>query len=121
MRASIARAIVTQPQLLLLDEPFAALDEITRTLLNEELRAVWRRQGWAALFITHSVLEAVFLSNRVLVMSPRPGRVVEEIAVTLPEDRTRATRTSREYVDLCQRVSAALATAMAGAERTASV
>ena len=108
MRASVARALITRPRLLLLDEPFAALDEITRTLLNEELRALWRRQRWAALFITHSVFESVYLSDRILVMSQRPGRIVEEINVTLPDDRTRETRTSGAYVELCRQVSAAL-------------
>jgi NitT/TauT family transport system ATP-binding protein len=108
MRASVARALLTRPQLLLLDEPFAALDEITRTRLNDDLLAIWRKAGWAGLFITHSVFESVYLSTRVLVMSPRPGRVVEEIPIDLPAERTADLRTSRRYMELCQRVSTAL-------------
>ncbi len=108
MRASVARALVTQPRLLLLDEPFAALDEITRNRTNDDLRRLWRQRRWAGLFITHSVLESVYLSTRVLVMSPRPGRIVEEIAIDLPETRSAETRTSSQYVELCRRVSQAL-------------
>jgi NitT/TauT family transport system ATP-binding protein len=108
MRAAVARALVTQPQLLLLDEPFAALDEITRTRLNDDLLDVWRQRRWTGLFITHSVFEAVYLSTRVLVMSPRPGRIIEEIAVHLPEGRSADTRSSPQYMQVCQRVSQAL-------------
>jgi NitT/TauT family transport system ATP-binding protein len=112
MRASLARAIVTRPRLLLLDEPLAALDEITRNRLNDELRALWRLHGWTALFITHSVFESVYLSTRVLVMSNRPGRIVEEIAIDLPAERDAATRTSPKYIELCRQTSAALERAM---------
>ena len=115
MRASVARALVTRPQLLLLDEPFAALDEITRLRLNDDLLALWRERRWGALFITHSVFESVYLSTRVLVMSPRPGRVVEEIIVDLPEVRTAETRTSVRYNELCRRASLALERATADA------
>ena len=115
MRASVARALVTRPQLLLLDEPFAALDEITRLRLNDDLLALWRERRWGALFITHSVFESVYLSTRVLVMSPRPGRVVEEIVVDLPEVRTAETRTSVRYNELCRRASLALERATADA------
>ena len=108
MRASVARALVTRPRLLLLDEPFAALDEITRNRMNDDLLTLWRQRRWAGLFITHSVFESVYLSTRVLVMSPRPGRVVEEIAIDLPEVRSAETRTSPRYIELCQRVSRAL-------------
>jgi NitT/TauT family transport system ATP-binding protein len=108
MRSAVARALVTSPQLLLLDEPFAALDEITRSRLNDDLLDIWRRRRWAALFITHSVYESVYLSTRILVMSSRPGKVVEEIAVHLPEPRTAETRTTPQYADLCRRVSQAL-------------
>jgi NitT/TauT family transport system ATP-binding protein len=108
MRTAVARALVTNPQLLLLDEPFAALDEITRSRLNDDLLDLWRRRRWATLFITHSVYESVYLSRRILVMSPRPGRVVEEIAVDLLEPRTAETRTTPQYTDLCRRVSQAL-------------
>ncbi|MEM6798951.1 MAG: ABC transporter ATP-binding protein [Planctomycetota bacterium] len=116
MRASVARAIVTRPALMMLDEPFAALDEITRFRLNDDLLALWAEQRWAALFVTHSVFESVFLSSRVLVMSSRPGRVIEEVPVPLPYPRTPATRTSAEYAQRCAQVSSALERAMAGAE-----
>ena len=115
MRASVARALVTEPQLLLLDEPFAALDEITRLRLNDDLLAIWRERRWGALFITHSVFESVYLSTRVLVMSARPGRVVEEIVIDLPEVRTAETRTSVRYNELCRQTSLALERAMAAA------
>jgi NitT/TauT family transport system ATP-binding protein len=115
MRTSMARALVTRPRLVLLDEPFAALDEITRQRLNDELLALWRQRRPAVLFVTHSVLESVYLSNRVLVMSPRPGRIVEEIAVDLPAERTAEVRTSAAYHALCRRASAALERAMSGA------
>jgi NitT/TauT family transport system ATP-binding protein len=121
MRASIARALVTRPQMLLLDEPFAALDEITRSRLNDDVLALWREHRWSALFITHSVFEAVYLSTRVLVMSPRPGRVVDEIAVDFAEPRMAATRTSSRYVELCGRVSQALERAAADAAEVSHV
>jgi NitT/TauT family transport system ATP-binding protein len=108
MRASVARALLTQPSLLLFDEPFAALDEITRNNLNDDLLGLWRLRRWTGLFITHSVFESVYLSTRVLVMSPRPGRVVDEILIDLPAERTAETRTSPRYIELCGRVSLAL-------------
>jgi NitT/TauT family transport system ATP-binding protein len=108
MRVSIARALVTQPQLLLMDEPFAALDEITRQKLNSDLLASWLSQDLAALFVTHSVYEAVFLSQRVLVMSARPGRIVAEVVVDEPYPRIPAFRTSEHYLKICAELTQAL-------------
>ena len=114
MRASVARAGVTDPQVLLMDEPFAALDEITRQRLNADLLASWSAQPMAVLFVTHSVFEAVFLSQRVLVMGARPGRVLDAFAIDEPYPRTPAFRTSARFAGHCARLSAALETAMAG-------
>lgn len=113
MRVSIARAIVTSPALLLLDEPFAALDEFTRFRLNDDLRALWRKHGWTIVFVTHSVQEAVFLSERVIVMSPRPGGIVADLAIDLPADRAADFRLNSAFIHQCARVSAALTSAMA--------
>ncbi|RIK85371.1 MAG: nitrate/sulfonate/bicarbonate ABC transporter ATP-binding protein [Planctomycetota bacterium] len=113
MRVSVARALATHPQLLLLDEPFAALDEITRNRLNDDLLTLWRQRRWAALFITHSIFESVYLSQRVLVMSQQPGCIVDEIAIDLPDERTMDTRTSPRYAELCRRVSHSLERASA--------
>ena len=113
MRVSIARALVTAPRLLLMDEPFAALDEITRHRLNADLLALWERTGFTVVFVTHSVFESVFLSQRIAVMSARPGRVLSEIAVDAPYPRTEAFRTSADYAARCRLASAQLAEAMA--------
>jgi NitT/TauT family transport system ATP-binding protein len=113
MRASIARALVTQPRVLLMDEPFAALDDITRQKLNGDLLRWWAEQHLAALFVTHSVAEAVFLSQRVLVMSARPGRVVAEVAIDEPTPRTPAFRASAAFVQACHHLSQALEQATA--------
>jgi NitT/TauT family transport system ATP-binding protein len=88
MRVSLARALVTEPRLLLLDEPFAALDEITRHRLDEQLRQLWTTREMTVVFVTHSIPEATYLSQRVVVMSPRPGRIVLDHRVELPEERT---------------------------------
>jgi NitT/TauT family transport system ATP-binding protein len=112
MRVSIARALVTDPDLLLLDEPFAALDEITRMALNDDLLRLWERYRPTIVFVTHSVFESVYLSNRIALLTPRPGRIVADIAVDLPQPRERALRTSAPYAALCARVSGELARAM---------
>ncbi len=100
MRVSIARALSVSPRILLLDEPFGALDEMTRDHLNEELLAIRQQLAWTAFFVTHSVAEAVFLSNRILVMSANPGRVHTELPVDLPYPRTEETRQSTAYQKL---------------------
>lgn len=105
MRVSLARALSVEPRILLLDEPFGALDEITRNHLNEELLAIRQQLAWTAFFVTHSVAEAVFLSNRILVMSANPGRLHEELAVDLPYPRTEETRESEAYQKLVGKVS----------------
>ncbi|HEY6022981.1 MAG TPA: ABC transporter ATP-binding protein [Pseudolabrys sp.] len=115
MRASIARALVTEPQLLLMDEPFAALDEITRFSLNNDLLAVWHELRRTVIFVTHSVFESVYLSQRILVMTPRPGRVFAEIKIDAPYPRNERFRTSAEYAGFCRQVADALGNAMGGA------
>ena len=112
MRVSIARALVTEPDLLLLDEPFAALDEITRHALNDDLLRLWEAHRPTILFVTHSVFESVYLSTRIAVMRARPGRIVADLPVSLPRRAGRAVRTSPEYAAMCDTVSAALAAAM---------
>jgi NitT/TauT family transport system ATP-binding protein len=109
MRVSLARALVTDPDILLMDEPFAALDEITRFRLNNDLLALWRNLGKTIIFVTHSVFESVYLSQRVVVMTARPGRIHAEIAVETGEPRSEEFRTSAIYADYCRKVSAALA------------
>jgi NitT/TauT family transport system ATP-binding protein len=105
MRVSIARALATRPRLLLMDEPFAALDEMTRDRMNEELLRLRGELGWTVLFVTHSVAEAVFLSSRVVVMAPHPGRVAHEVEVGLPYPRTAEVRESAEFDELVRSTS----------------
>jgi NitT/TauT family transport system ATP-binding protein len=112
MRVSIARALVTRPRLILMDEPFAALDEITRHKLNTDLLALREKIGCTVIFVTHSVFESVFLSDRIVVMAARPGRVIEEVLVTAPYPRDEAFRTSADYAAHCQLTSQALHRAM---------
>jgi NitT/TauT family transport system ATP-binding protein len=111
MRVSIARALVTESMLLLMDEPFAALDEITRFKLNDDLLALWESLRKTVVFVTHSVFESVYLSSRIVVMTPRPGRVFTELAIDAPYPRDQRFRTSTEYGALCRQASEALAAA----------
>jgi NitT/TauT family transport system ATP-binding protein len=108
MRVSIARALITRPKLLLMDEPFAALDEITRFRLNDDLLHLWETFGWTVVFVTHSVFESVFLSERIVVMAARPGRVVADLTVDAPYPRHDDFRTSAVYNENCRRASDAL-------------
>lgn len=108
MRVSIARALITQPRLLLMDEPFGALDEITRSRLNQDTLQLWQRHGLTTIFVTHSVFEAVFLSRRIVVMAARPGRVLAEITIDEPYPRSDAFRHSARFGAWCAEVSAAL-------------
>jgi NitT/TauT family transport system ATP-binding protein len=108
MRVSIARALTVSPSILLLDEPFGALDEMTRDHLNEELLGIRQKLAWTAFFVTHSVPEAVFLSNRIVVMAANPGRIHRELRVDLPYPRTEETRQSPAYQRLVGEVSGIL-------------
>ncbi len=111
MRVSIARALVTRPRLLLMDEPFASLDEITRFKLDNDLLQLWARQRWTVVFVTHSVYESVYLSTRIAVMTARPGRTASEVVIDAPAPRDEAFRTSPLYNEYCRQVSARLAEA----------
>jgi NitT/TauT family transport system ATP-binding protein len=126
-RVSIARALSLEPSILLMDEPFGALDEMTRERLNAEVQRIWQETGTTIVFVTHSIPEAVFLSSRVVVMSPRPGRIVRVIDVDLPRPRTDDTRETARYFELITEVRETLrgrregtgdGTAVASAERT---
>lgn len=114
MRVSLARALVTDPDILLMDEPFAALDEITRFRLNNDLLSLWRNLHKTVIFVTHSVFESVYLSQRVLVMTARPGRLSAEIHIDAPEPRGEDFRTSADYAGYCRMVSNALAPSYSG-------
>ncbi len=114
MRVSLARALVTDPDILLMDEPFAALDEITRFRLNNDLLTLWRDLRKTVIFVTHSVFESVYLSQRVVVMTSRPGRLGAEIRIDTVAPRAEAFRTSAEYAGYCRKVSQALAPSYPG-------
>ncbi len=114
MRVSLARALVTDPDILLMDEPFAALDEITRFRLNNDLLALWRNLDKTVIFVTHSVFESVYLSQRVVVMTQRPGRIDAEIRIDTSAPRDEAFRASAAYGEYCGKVSAALAPSYVG-------
>jgi NitT/TauT family transport system ATP-binding protein len=116
MRASIARAMITEPNLLLMDEPFGALDEMTRNKLNDDVLKLWKEKGWTIVFVTHSVYEAVYLSGRVVVMAARPGRIVDDITIDQPYPRSPDFRVSTEFAGYCRQVSQALERASAMGE-----
>jgi NitT/TauT family transport system ATP-binding protein len=113
MRVSIARALVTEPKVLLMDEPFAALDEITRHKLNDDLLALWVKDRFTVVFVTHSVFESVYLSERIVVMAARPGRIIADLRTGAPFPRDASFRTSPEYAADCRVVSAKLLDAIA--------
>jgi NitT/TauT family transport system ATP-binding protein len=113
MRVSIARALVTHPKILLMDEPFAALDEITRHKLNDDLLGLWWQNRFTAVFVTHSVFESVYLSQRIVVMAARPGRVMADLRSEAPYPRDALFRTSAEYAHLCRVASGTLREAIA--------
>ncbi|SSC70034.1 unnamed protein product [Ciceribacter sp. T2.26MG-112.2] len=114
MRVSIARALVTRPKLLLMDEPFAALDEITRQKLNDDVLRLWKETGITVVFVTHSVFESAYLSSRIVVMKSRPGRVHADFALHTSLERDAHYRTSEEYRQACETVSETLLEAMDG-------
>lgn len=116
MRASIARSLVTEPTLLLMDEPFGALDEITRNRLDDELLTLWRAKGLTVIFVTHSIHEAVYLSTRVIVMAARPGRVVDEISIAPTVPRDEAFRVSTEFAGYAKQLQDSLLRASVSVE-----
>jgi NitT/TauT family transport system ATP-binding protein len=117
MRVSIARALITKPKLLLMDEPFAALDEITRQKLNDDVLRLWRESGITVVFVTHSVFESAYLSDRIVVMKSRPGRVHADFAIETSRERDLHYRTSEEYRNACEKVSYSLIEAIGSTEQ----
>lgn len=111
MRASIARALATRPNLLLMDEPFGALDEFTRNKLDADLRRLWAERDITVVFVTHSIYEAVYLSTKVVVMAARPGRVIAEVPIDGPIERDEAFRVSPQFIGYCQQLSGLLVAA----------
>ena len=105
MRVSIARALVTQPRIVLMDEPFGALDEMTRSKLNSDLLEVWQKRNWTVVFVTHNIYEAVYLSQRVIVMAARPGRVVADVKIDATYPRSEDFRTWQLCNDYCREIS----------------
>ena len=114
MRVSIARALAVQPSILLMDEPFGALDEFTRNKLDSDLYQLWQQRGFTVVFVTHSIYEAVFLSSRVVVMAARPGRVIADVAIDAPPQRDEAYRVSQPFIDNCRILSEHLTRANRG-------
>jgi NitT/TauT family transport system ATP-binding protein len=114
MRASIARALATEPRVLLMDEPFGALDEFTRNRLDSDLRRLWAARGFTVVFVTHSIYEAVFLSSRVIVMAARPGRVIADVPIDGPAERGDDFRVSAPFIEYCRVLSEHLARANRG-------
>ena len=114
MRASIARALAVQPSILLMDEPFGALDEFTRNKLDSDLHKLWEQRGFTVVFVTHSIYEAVFLSSRVVVMAARPGRVIADVPIDAPAERDDGYRVSQPFIDNCRVLSEHLARANRG-------
>ncbi|NES83244.1 MAG: ABC transporter ATP-binding protein [Moorea sp. SIO2B7] len=108
MRVSIARALVTQPNIMLMDEPFGALDEMTRSKLNSDVLSLWEKQAWTVIFVTHNIYEAVYLSNRVVIMGAYPGRVVAEVNIEAPYPRTEDFRTSQLCNQYCREIASHL-------------
>lgn len=111
MRVSLARALITRPRLLLFDEPFAALDDLLRQQLNEEILRLWKHEGWAAVFVTHNIAEAVFLSQRVIVLGSRPSTIVRDLTIDLPYPRDRTLRADPRFVQFSEEVFALLRSA----------